>query len=92
MNGLVFYGKTGESRTRPRTLVGGAGGSKLGHPKPVSCPDIVSLPFSSYAFKRHIGPGCGVGSYHAGGLKFPFSLGGKRPMHPHLGYVNLKNT
>ena len=39
---MVFDGKTWESGTLPETPAGGTGGSKLGHPRPVVCPDIVS--------------------------------------------------
>jgi len=42
---------TGESGTRPETRVGGVGGSKLGYPRPIICPDLISLPFSCYAFR-----------------------------------------
>ena len=35
----------------PETRTGGVGGSKLGNPTPITCPDIVSIPFSSYASK-----------------------------------------
>jgi len=48
---IVFDGKAGESRTRPETRAGGASGGQLGHQRLVTCPDIVSLLFSSYAFK-----------------------------------------